>query len=261
MKQTLENFLNELKQIGKNIAKYPIRSFFAFSMPFFAVESLRGAEILICNSLTPTDPNIENMIAYFRTFPDANEGKDNHDADFIGSPCDNAMEISSNEPGFRARINAKKENTPYAEFDLALKAYLPGTRTNKLKFLMNDANGLENRRVITYDINDPNNTVHDVNKDPGVITQFIAYYLVNQPAGQYATWRIETPAVVPGDVAGPNGIGKLDGKVDYWDIKCIADDWLKQTFEGENYNWGDVDYDRVTNFKDFNIGADSYNPN
>jgi len=232
-----------------------------------AIGSANATEIQIANCTPqPTNPKIDNMGAYFEARDDANEKYDVYDGSFLGSPYDYALEISSNEPGFKASVNAKPFNTPYAEFDLGFFSRsggsYPGSIDNKLRLKVKDAGGLEYRKVIAYDISkdlsDPNN-IHEVPKN-GDILEVPLEYLVNPEPGVYATWHIATPSLVPGDVAsaGAHSVGALDGKVDIYDLEVIADEWLYETFEGENYSWGDLNYDGINNFRDFGIMANSW---
>ncbi len=247
IKQGLEKIVNFVKDNSKKAIAIGV----VVAMSYAPVNA---AEIQIVNALSPTNPSVDNMSAYMQTFSDANEINDIYDGDFLESPKSNAMEVFSYEPGVKSRVNTKPLNTPYGEFNLGIKGEVTGN--NVLRLRVNDAIGLEHRNVIAYDINDPN-TIHDVPKN-GDILEVSLSPLVNQPAGEYATWRIETPALVSGDCASALGPGKLDGKVDNYDIQTLGSNWLNETFEGDNYNNADVNYDGLVNFKDFAIGANNY---
>jgi hypothetical protein len=168
------------------------------------------------------------------------------------------LDAYTKEPNDANQIstNRKRFNTPGWFIYLGANQFVPGPMSNDIEIVIDNANGLEHRKVITYDVNNPN-TVYDVPKNGTLFWEPLPP-ITNQPAGEYATWKIETPALVLGDIAGPNGIGELDGTVDAYDLKVIADEWLNETLVGENYNCSDVDYDRLTNFVDFSIIAGSW---
>ncbi len=222
-----------------------------------------AAEIQVTNFTTqPTTPTITNMSAYLGIYSDANESQDSHDGDFLNSLDDYAMEVSSNEPGVKSRINAKPFNTPCSTFDLGFYSKYgssyPKTINNKIKARVNDANGLEHRKVYVFNSNesaDPN--LYPVAKD-GTIQTITLPNLINPSQGIYATWVIQTPANVEGDNSGPSGTGLLDGTVDFYDIRTLGDEWLQTTDAGQNYLNSDVDYSRITDFQDFAIMAKNW---
>ena len=132
--------------------------------------------------------------------------------------------------------------------------------SNDIEVLVEDANGLEHRKLIGYDSSDAN-TVHELDKyNWNIIT---LPDLQNKENEVYAIWMFATPPNLPGDSAGPNDagkfeIGKLDGQNDYFDIKTIGLQWLQTTEEGENYSEGDLNFDRIVNFEDFAIPAKNW---
>jgi hypothetical protein len=213
-------------------------------------------EVKITNYTPDTSYNFTTL--FTRGWSDANEAGDYHDGHYADGPDTKVLETSSNEPGFRAAINAKPLNTPESDIDLATKNYIIGPVVNKLRVKVTNSAGLDNRRVLVYDSNNPN-VKYEIPKDTANHNIDLPA-LINKPAGKYATWRISTPAVVPGDVSSALGPGKLDGKFDYWDIQTISDSWLNTTYDRENYDDGDIDYDGTTNFVDFAIGAKNYSP-
>ncbi len=155
-------------------------------------------------------------------------------------------------------VNSKKQNTPgwnvYFEADI----FITGPMSNDIEIIVVDANGLEHRKVIAYDVNNPSD-FNEIPKDGTLFWKSLPP-ITSQPAGEYANWFVATPPIVPGDSAGPNEtgkfeIGKLDGQNDYFDIKTISSQWLQTTEEGENYLEGDLNFDRIVNFKDFAIPA------
>lgn len=195
---------------------------------------------------------------YIQYHADGSEGFDIYDMWWSGIPPtpEPYLWTYSNPYGEELETDSRPENTPEVQFHLAVKGNISGTIDNLLKFLVTDANGLEHRIVQAYDVNEPN-TIYPVAKD-GSITEITLPDLVNPPEGVYATWRIATPPNLPGDIAGPNGVGELDGVVDIYDLKVIANEWLSETLVDENYNWSDVNYDRLTNFGDFSVIAGSW---
>jgi len=223
---------------------------------FGGLVGITSASEILAKNYTPASGFGKGMM-YNKTFADANEGFDYHDGSFNPLPDENELEISSNEPGFKARINAKYFNTPVSDLDLSVRNSFIGTIDNSLKLMVTDASGLEYRDVIAYDVNDPY-TVYDVNKTPWVITEIELPPLVDPPAGQYAWWVVSTPPIIPGDIASAEGVGKLDGIVDEYDIGVTSSNWLTQTFEGQNYSWADLNYDRIDNFLDFAIQASNW---
>ena len=132
--------------------------------------------------------------------------------------------------------------------------------SNDIEVLVEDANGLDHRKLIGYDSTDAN-TVQELDKyNWNIITLPDLQNIENQV---YAIWIFETPPNLPGDSAGPNEagkfeIGKLDGQNDYFDIKTIGLQWLQTTEEGENYLEGDLNFDRIVNFEDYAIPANNW---
>ena len=157
-------------------------------------------------------------------------------------------------------INAKKGNTPGWDVYLGTNQFVTGPMSNDLELQVNSAQDLENRKVIAYNVEDPN-TIYEVPKilvsqGGGIIIPLNP--IQNQPAGEYAHWRVETPALVPGDCASAEGPGKLDGKVDLYDIQTLGSEWLNETVDNENFDNADVNYDGIVNFQDFAVMANSY---
>jgi len=167
------------------------------------------------------------------------------------------LEITSNEPGFRAEWNNKPKNTPYSEMEFSVKGRITSPVDNSITFYVEDPNGeLEHRTIIAYDVSNPNDVYYPA-KSNGAMTIFPLPSLQNRLDEIYATWHIATPSIVPGDIASEEGIGKLDGKRDMHDIQALGNSWLTQTYEGENFSWGDLNYDGIDNMIDFAIMANS----
>jgi hypothetical protein len=115
MKQALENIVEKGKEIGrrslefvKNNAKV-LAMVGGLAVVGYAFDKTTpkayGAEISIKNYTS--NSSFGKGILYTRTFVDANEVYDIHDGHFGSLPNQNELEISSNEPEFRAGVNAK----------------------------------------------------------------------------------------------------------------------------------------------------------
>ena len=168
------------------------------------------------------------------------------------------LDAYTKEPNDSNQIstNRKPPHTPGWFVYLGVNQFVLGPMSNDIEIIVDDANGLEHRKVITYDVND-SNTVYEVPKDGTLFWESLPP-ITNQPAGEYATWIVTTLPNVPGDIAGPNGVGKLDGKVDSYDLGALCDRWLDETSQDENYSWGDLDFSRMNNFRDFVVIANNY---
>jgi len=256
MKQTLEKILNSVKKAEKNSLSFIKDNakigLVSGSLVFggYFVDKANAAEIYVM--ATSKEAAGSTLIIDYRS--DANEAFDIYDARSPPSP--NPLEPYSSEPGFNANgKNAKPKNTPHTE--VKLRAKVPTTCTeNKVIFYISDpTGGLEHRTVKVYDINNPS-VIYDIeNQDGNFFIKDLPDLVEHDEV--YATWRIATPALVPGDIASAEGVGKLDGKRDMYDIQALADRWLTQTYEGENFSWGDLNYDGVDNMFDFAIMANS----
>ena len=121
---------------------------------------------------------------------------------------------------------------------------------NTLEFVVQNSSYLDHKRIVAYDVNDPN-TVYEIDKTPCQPTQITLTDIANP----YVIWKVEFLPVLPGDIEGPQGIGAIDGVVDSYDIQCLGQEWLQETLPEQDWLWSDLNYDRITNFDDFSIQA------
>jgi hypothetical protein len=228
MKGKLEKLVNFGKKVGKKTIAAAVVIPLIFSAP------VRALNIYMWNNSTGISTN-----SFVNSYnDDANEGADPKDGHYAPVPNTPRLEITSNEPGFRAEWNNKPKNTPYSEMEFSVKGSITGPVSNSVTFYVEDPDGeLEHRALIAYNVSNPNDVYYPV-KNNGAMTIFPLPSLQNRQDEVYATWHIATPPLVLGDIASPGAgsVGKLDGKVDIYDLKVIADSWLYETFEGENYS-------------------------
>ncbi len=178
------------------------------------------------------------------------------DVDWILGLTNPNLTIHTQEPNDSNKMATSKKpphNPGWAVY-LGVKGSIAGPKSNEIEAIVNDANGLAHRKVIAYDKAN-SNTIHNIDKTLGVWTFITLPDIVNKQDETYAIWMVATPPNLPGDSAGPNGVGKLDGQNDYFDIDVIHSQWLQTTEEGENYLEGDLNFDRIVNFKDLAIPA------
>ena len=247
IKQGLEGMVNFVKDNSK-------KAIVTAGIVAMATAPVRASTIDIYNH--SQDTNYSSMT--LSTQNGADETLDLIDTERISSPWLNGLEIYSDVEGVELRKDARPLNTPGIDAYLNVKGTLQGTTRNSIAFQVLDNEGLDHREVIAYDINTPNE-IHEVPKN-GDLLMVPLPNLVNQSAGEYATWRIETPPIVPGDCASDQGSGILDGKVDIYDIQELASSWLNHTVDGENFDNADVNYDGNVNLQDFAIMAKNYTP-
>jgi hypothetical protein len=179
------------------------------------------------------------------------------DTSWILGPENPNLQIWSQEPNDSNKMGVSKKpyNTPGWEVYLGVRGTIAGPISNDIEVRVEDTSGLEHRKLIAYDSNDPN-TVYELHKSDWYIIPLPA--LQNKQDEVYAIWIFATPPNVPGDIAGPNGLGKLDGKVDFYDLGTLCDRWLDETSRDENYSWGDLDFSRMNDFRDFAVIANNW---
>lgn len=169
------------------------------------------------------------------------------------------LDIYSREPNDPSLIgvNRKRYNTPGWDVYLEADISITGPMSNDFEIYVNNDTDLEYRRLIAYDTANPN-TVYEFETSEESFGFVSLNPIQNQLAGVYAHWRVETPPLVQGDIASSSGIGILDGTVDLYDLQALASLWLDETLTGDNYSWGDIDYDRKNNIEDFAIVANHW---
>jgi len=256
MKQTLEKVLNSVKEIWKNAKEHWKETLTAIALPFIFGYKINAATFEAHN-YSSDNPAISSYMR-FKTAEGYQEWHGPEDILFLEHMAPR-LEIFSDPNGIKYHTDGRPPQTPGVDMHLNVKGTIDGPLNNSLWIKVTDASGLEHRKAIVYDISNPE-TVYDVNTTPEVWTTIVLPEIVNKQDEVYATWHIATPALVPGDIAsaGAQSVGALDGKVDIYDLEVIADSWLYETFEGENYSWGDLNYDGINNFRDFGIMANSW---
>jgi len=263
----LEKIVKSVKKIGKNILDFCKHNskglvFMGVGLSMgYLINTTNAERIMLKNSTTASNINKNNF--YVETYlDDANEMEDNRDIpleDVPPGPYPNDLMIYS-FPYDVLETDARPWNTPGIEFFLEYDgSTLPsGGINNSVKVKVLDSNGLEHRKVMIYDLFDSNN-IYEIPKD-GSIYNIPLPNLTQEMADEeiYGDYFLATPALVPGDITSSAGVGILDGKSDIYDLEAVADNWLNETLEGENYSWGDVTYDRITNFQDYVVISRSY---
>ncbi len=200
--------------------------------------------------------DVPHDFAHMQNRADANEMFDVYDTDYYYDFWNNGLEVYFEPYGTRLGVNALPKNSPGGVAKLSVRGYLSGYVRNTLNVRVTNSSGLEHRRVIAYDVNNPS-VKHNIPKD-GFTYPVFDLVKLNMSAGEYAAWVFETPANVEGDCASSSGVGILDGVFDYWDLAVLGGEWLEHTNEGDNYLWGDWDYNGDNNFYDFSIGAGNW---
>lgn len=251
--KTLEKIVNSIKKAGRAIRKNGFRIATAIALPFVFNSSIQAGEIKIMNNTTDPSVDVSNM--YVKYIPDANEGDDYADNSTFPPYIEPWLKVHSEPYGTELETDARPLNTPQVEFYLSVVGNIKGKINNKVKFRVTDPNNLEYRDVIAYSTADPN-TVHNIPKD-GTLYTVTLDNLVNPSPEVYATWHIATPPIVPGDCGSAAGAGILDGVKNIYDTKVVCERWLTETFEGENYSLGDLNYDGVDDFQDFALAAEN----
>ena len=157
-------------------------------------------------------------------------------------------------------LNRKLQNTPGCDIYLEAESAITSPFNNDLEIIVDNNEELDHRKVIAYDFNDPN-TIYEIPKDGNLFWVSLSE-TTNLVPGEYAHWRVETPALVSGDITDSTGkLGKLDGINDIYDLVAHASMWLDTTSaisNGGNYSWGDLDYSRKNDFGDFAISSGSW---
>jgi hypothetical protein len=252
MKDKLEDILNSIKEIGRNAKKHWKKVAVAIALPFITGYETNAATFEIHNYSSSAYQMSSFM--RFKTAEGNQEGHGPEDALFNeGQP---GLKIFSEPNDLKYSIDGRPLQTPGVDMHLKVKGEITGPLDNSLWIKVTDASGLEHRKASVYDVNAPE-TVYDVNTTPGEWTEITLPDIVNKKNEIYTTWHIAAPTLVPGDIASAEGIGKLDGKRDMYDLGAFTNGWLTETYEGENFSWGDVNYDGVNNMLDFATIANS----
>lgn len=198
----------------------------------------------------------DNCYAYTKHTNGATEGYGYGDSTYLNSPAQLQIYIHNVLLNYDFYKDARGLNsiTPY---DVKLEANgFISYADNSLKFKVFNSDGALNHRfVIAYDtskdINDVNN-IHIIPKN-GDIIEVPLPALVNQPAGVYATWRVEMPRLIEGDV-------NEDGKCDFLDYAILANEWMQTTTPTGtgDYMSSDLNLDRITDYSDLEAIAENW---
>jgi hypothetical protein len=259
----LEKIISSVKGSGKSVSNF-IKNNAKYAVMIEAIAiagyglsggEARGATFQIANY----SQDASYSTGFVKTLPDANEGRDIYDSNSVTRPWPNGLEVYFTPFEEKLDTTAIPENSPGAEAKLGVKGYISNAR-NSLKIKVTNTTGLDYRKVIAYDINNPSDKIN-VDKTLNAITTIPLPNVIDKGEGVYAIWTIEAPAIVEGDIASESGTGILDGKVDIYDIVPVCNEWLNETLDGENYKWSDINYDGITDFKDFAIISNSYSNN
>lgn len=246
MKKLLENIVNSVKEVGKKIIiGTTISSLFALP--------INAGKIKIANYTSSGSVQFSSM--YTKYLSDANEAEDYADNSTFPPYIEPWLKIHSNPYGEELETDARPLNTPEVKFYLSVVGNINRRIDNSLKIKVEDTRGLEYREVIAYDVNNPSD-FNEIPKDGSYHTVALPD-LKNPPEGIYATWHIATPPIVPGDCGSAAGPGILDGQKDIYDVATVCSKWLEETFEGENYFDGDLNYDGINDFIDYTIAANN----
>lgn len=201
-----------------------------------------------------------NGSMYFETGAGFNEAIDGGDLPWSAFNG-NSLEVNSNSEAAAPFDKLDYDCRPLNTFGIDAKLAVVGsnvTSDNQLSIKILDDTNLEYRKVIAYNLADPN-TVYAINKQVDVTTTIDLDNLVNQPEGTYATWRVATPPLVPGDITDSTGVlGALDGVNNIYDLTAHAGMWLDTTSSGDNYSWGDLNYNRKNDLEDYSVIAGSW---
>lgn len=254
MKEKLENILNLVKAIGRNAKEHWKETLAAIALPFVLSLNTNAANIEAHN-YSSDNPNISSRFI-FKTSEGYQEWHGPEDALFLDC-MPPRLEIFSDPNGRRYSLDGRPPQTPGVEMHLKVRGIIIGPLQNSLWIKVTDDSDLEHRKVIVYDVSNPGE-IYNVDTTPEEWTEVRLPDVVDKQDEVYATWHIATPALVPGDIASDEGVGKLDGKVDFYDLEALCDRWLDETLEGENYSWGDFDYNRINNFIDFEVIGGSW---
>jgi len=261
MKRRLENILDKGKEMGrkslefvKDNAEIVVMIGAGFVGGYLidkAVPEVNAADIQVYNWTTTTGVNPSSMDVLIRE--GYNEGYVHNLEDVsLASPPSPALEIYSEVEGNELSGNGLPLNTPGADVKLRKKGLITPIN-NSLWVIVTEDTGLEHRDLVVYDNSEPN-VVYPLNKTVGDGNEIPLPDIVDMEDEVYANWHIGTPSIVPGDITDHTGVlGALDGKYDLNDLAAHADMWLETTVDGENYSWGDTNYDRENNFKDLAI--------
>jgi hypothetical protein len=257
----LEKILNSVKSAGKTAgsflkdnAKYAVMIGVTTLYGLSGGEARGGSVAVTNNSIAKAGSS-----CYTKHLQGATESYDNgkDSSYFDGDP--NPLHIYINNPNSNPNLLSKdaKGLTSITPYDIKLKAnQFISYADNFLDIKVNDANGLEHRSVIAYDItkdiNDLNN-IHEIPKNGNTVTIPLPD-LVNQSAGVYANWIVEMPRKVEGDL-------NEDGICDFKDYAILANEWKQtssSTTNGGNYLISDLNIDRITDESDLAILASSW---
>ena len=131
-------------------------------------------------------PNINNCDMFVQNVNGASELSDGFDSDFFTSPIKPALEIYAKPFGTRLSTNALPKDTLGSDMILGVNAPVANAG-NSLVFQVTDNTDLTD--VVAYDTANPG-TKYPIATD-GSMTWVGLPDLVNQPAGEYATWRLQ----------------------------------------------------------------------
>jgi len=138
----------------------------------------------------------------FANITGGEEGVDKYDLAFDSTA---PLQIYSNEPGFKAKANAKPINTSGWLFDLGASEDISGAN-NYLEFEVIDSTDLD-QGLVAYDLAIPS-VKYPISMTG--ITKITVANPLSVPAGKYAEWRLEStpePSTLALGLAGAAGFG------------------------------------------------------
>lgn len=226
MKNTLENILNSVKEIRKNIKKHWKETLTAIVLPFIFTVSIDADRLKVynrSNEVSGTPVNIKHVDG-------AEEGHDINDSIYINSPS--PLQIYSNNPNHNPNELSTDARGPDSTTTFNLELYnngFPGFADNYIRFSWYYEEGNDEWKNMFFgDTDDSNNVVCDVK-----------YVIVNG-----STYPSGTPY---GDIDLPDVKGSKEGVYDKRKIFL--------------FNHADFNRDKKVNGLDYAIFANNFGRN